>query len=299
MSYHADSRRGIRMIIEKLVKQSDFTDVEKSIADYLLRNGYEIKNMSISELAQASYTSPSTITRLCRKLDTDGYKQFRILFNTEYQQYASQGFVDANHPFSGADSFEQIARNLEKLNQETIRKTVSHLDYNQLHRVVRRMGEADMINVFGIGTSVNVAMDFQQKMLRFGRVVNLTQSACFLPGYALAATPKSVNLIISLSGQTRDIVECLRLLQKKKRYCVAITASSDSPAARMCSEVICVGVDEDLSYESKIDTFAVYNAFHFVLDCIFSFLYRLNYDSNEKKSKENASSIKESKNKSV
>lgn len=29
------------MIIEKLMKQTDFTEVEKSIADYLLKNGFE------------------------------------------------------------------------------------------------------------------------------------------------------------------------------------------------------------------------------------------------------------------
>ncbi len=283
------------MIIEKLLKQHDFTDVEKSIADYLLKNGYEIKNMSISELAQATFSSPATITRLCRKLDTEGYKKFQILFYSEYEAYASQGLVDVNHPFSGGDSFEQIARNLAKLNIDTIQQTVAGFDYMQLKRIVRRMSSADMINVFGVGSSVNVALDFQQKMLRFGRIVNLTQSACFLPGYALAGTGKTVNLIISLSGETRDIVESLRLLKKRKSYCIAITANPDSSAARMCQEVIHVEIDENESYESKIDTFAVYNAFHFVLDCIFSFLYRLDYDSNEKLSREKASSINESK----
>lgn len=43
---------GELMIIEKLMRQADFTDVEKSIADYLLQNGYEVKNMSISDLAE-------------------------------------------------------------------------------------------------------------------------------------------------------------------------------------------------------------------------------------------------------
>ena len=61
------------MIIEKLMRQADFTDVEKSIADYLLQNGYEVKNMSISDLAKRTYSSPATITRFCRKLDLDGY----------------------------------------------------------------------------------------------------------------------------------------------------------------------------------------------------------------------------------
>lgn len=32
------------MIIEKLMKQADFTDVEKSIAAYLMKNGFDIKN---------------------------------------------------------------------------------------------------------------------------------------------------------------------------------------------------------------------------------------------------------------
>lgn len=31
------------MIIERIIKQEEFTDVEKSIADYLLKNGYEVK----------------------------------------------------------------------------------------------------------------------------------------------------------------------------------------------------------------------------------------------------------------
>ena len=205
------------MIIEKLIRQSEFTEVEKSIADYLLKHGYEAENMSISELAQATFSSPSTITRLCRKLDTVGYKEFQILFHSEYDAYASQGLVDANYPFSGGDSFEQIARKLERLNIYTIRQTVAGFDYARLKRIVRRISSADMINIFGIGTSLNVAMDFQQKMLRFGRIVNMTQNACFMPGYALAGTDKTVNLIISLSGETRDIIESLRLLRKRKK----------------------------------------------------------------------------------
>lgn len=68
------------MIIEKLMKQADFTDVEKSIAAYLMKNGFDVKNMSIQSLARATFSSPSTITRFCRKLGLDGYKNFRFCF---------------------------------------------------------------------------------------------------------------------------------------------------------------------------------------------------------------------------
>ncbi len=281
------------MIIEKLMRQADFTDVEKSIADYLLQNGYEVKNMSISDLAKRTYSSPATITRFCRKLDLDGYKKFQILFNSEYDAFAMESAVDANYPFSGNDSFEQIARKLAKLNSDTISKTISGFDYNQFRRIVRRISQSDMVNIFSVGTSATVAMDFQQKMLRFGHIVNLSLSSCFLPGYALAGTERTVNLVISQSGENRDVVESLRLLKKRKAYCVGITATPDSTVARMCQEVILVELEEDRSYTAKIDTFAVYSAFHFVLDCLFSFLYKMDYEENEKLTREKASIIYE------
>ena len=74
----AAGRKGSAMIIEKLMKQADFTDVEKSIAAYLMKNGFDVKNMSIQSLARATFSSPSTITRFCRKLGLDGYKKFQI-----------------------------------------------------------------------------------------------------------------------------------------------------------------------------------------------------------------------------
>lgn len=56
----------------------------------------------------------------------------------------------------------------------------------------------------------------------------------------------------------------------------------ESTVARMCQEVILVDVQEQGSYEEKIDTFAVYSAFHFILDCMFSFLYQLDFESNKR-----------------
>lgn len=283
------------MIIERLVKQEDFTDVEKSIANYLLQNGYDVKNMSISSLAQVTYSSTSTITRFCHKLGLDGYKQFQILFNSEYEVYERNGVVNVNYPFNGKDSYEQIAKQLERLNRETIAKTISCFNYNQFHRIVRRMSSSDMINVFSVGTSATVALEFQQKMIRFGKIVNLSQESCFLPGYALAATDRTVNLVISQSGENRDVVESLEILSKQNRYTVGITATPNSTVARNCKEVILVDIEEKNSYEEKIDTFAIYSAFHFVLDCLFSFLYQQNFDSNTKITREKAYAIEKSK----
>lgn len=284
------------MIIEKLIKQEGFTDVEKNIANYLLQHGYDVKSMSISSLAQATYSSTSTLTRFCHKLGLEGYRKFQILFHSEYEEFVKKGVVNPNYPFTGENSYEQIAKQLERLTQKTIAKTISYFDYNQFHRIVKKMNSADMINIFTVGTSVAVAMEFQQKMLRLGKIVNLTQGACFFPGYVLAGTKNTVNLAISQSGENRDVVESLRLLRKHSRYTVGITATKNSTVARLCEEVILVDIEEDNSYQEKIDTFTIYTAFHFVLDCLFSFLYQKNFDSNTRITKERAYAIEQIKN---
>ena len=61
----------------------------------------DVYKRQIQSLARATFSSPSTITRFCRKLGLDGYKKFQILFYSEYEAFANQGVVDANYPFSG------------------------------------------------------------------------------------------------------------------------------------------------------------------------------------------------------
>lgn len=49
---------------------------EKGILKFLLENPEHEVDCSIKQLAQHSFTSPSTVIHLCRKIGFDGYKEF-------------------------------------------------------------------------------------------------------------------------------------------------------------------------------------------------------------------------------
>lgn len=68
------------MLIHKLKKQEDFSSSEKEVANYILEHPKEIINMSIREIAKKTYSSPTTILRLCRKVGMKGFQEFRIAF---------------------------------------------------------------------------------------------------------------------------------------------------------------------------------------------------------------------------
>lgn len=68
------------MIIEKLMKQADFTDVEKSIAAYLMKNGFDVKNMSIQSLARATFRRRLRLQDFVESWDWMDIKNFRFCF---------------------------------------------------------------------------------------------------------------------------------------------------------------------------------------------------------------------------
>ena len=64
------------MIIDKMKTLDHLTIQEKYLVDYIINNQEDILKKNINELAKLSYTSSATISRLCKKLGINGYKEF-------------------------------------------------------------------------------------------------------------------------------------------------------------------------------------------------------------------------------
>lgn len=64
------------LIIEKLNLKEKMSDGEESIADFILSLGKDLKKYSTRNIAEATFTSPATVVRLCKKLDFKGFDDF-------------------------------------------------------------------------------------------------------------------------------------------------------------------------------------------------------------------------------
>lgn len=67
------------MDVRKLIHDKNITELEKSILVFLIENQSKIKGMGIREVAQANYTSTSSVIRLAKKLGYQGYTD--MLYN--------------------------------------------------------------------------------------------------------------------------------------------------------------------------------------------------------------------------
>ena len=113
-----------------------FSDAEQSLIEWILNNDEKLLTMSTKELANATYTSPATIVRLCQKLGLKGYNDFKIRYAKEIDINKKNNMqVSANYPFKKEDSFEKISVSLAQLFKEVIDETQELLNYEDLDKI--------------------------------------------------------------------------------------------------------------------------------------------------------------------
>ncbi|MCF0105783.1 MAG: MurR/RpiR family transcriptional regulator, partial [Holdemanella sp.] len=256
----------------------------------------KIKNMSIEQLASATYTSPATIVRFCKKLDTKGYTDFRIRFNTEYIENDKHKDINENFPFSKEDSYKEIIHQLANLQTKGILNTSNSINENQMRHITKKIQKQSNINIFGEGTSYQVALDFQTKLLRLGYRCNLMSDTTNKEALAFQSNSKDVNIVISHSGETKSMIRIIHILKKRNGYVVSICDNKNSTIGMLSNDCIETGTGEQGYLNGKIEPFVSYISTHFILDCLYSFLFKENYDENIKVLNENASMIYKLKN---
>ena len=105
------------MIIDKMKILDHLTIQEKYLVDYIINNQEDILKKNINELAKLSYTSSATISRLCKKLGFNGYKEFKYQYAAEYSHLLELKNDFKIEPFSSESSIfcKHLQSNRKKL----------------------------------------------------------------------------------------------------------------------------------------------------------------------------------------
>lgn len=106
------------MIIDKMKILDHLTIQEKYLVDYIINNQEDILKKNINELAKLSYTSSATISRLCKKLGFNGYKEFKYQYAAEYSHLLELKNDFKIEPFSSESSIDDTLNKIELLHKE-------------------------------------------------------------------------------------------------------------------------------------------------------------------------------------
>jgi DNA-binding MurR/RpiR family transcriptional regulator len=218
----------------------------RQVAEYVLADTNGTATLTVTELASATGVSEATVIRFCKAIGFTGYPQLRLALAAEAGR--AQG-AERNGRVVGSDigPGDDLARVVEKIafaDARAVEETGAQLDIVVLERVVEALARAPRVDLYGVGASAFVALDFQQKLHRIGRVtfawsdvhVALTSAALLGPG--------DVAIGISHTGTTIDTVDALSEARSHGATTVALTNFPRSPIARAAEHVLTTAARE-------------------------------------------------------
>lgn len=266
-------------LIQKLKQPNYYSRVEQSIIDYILEYPDYVFSASSQELAAVTYTSSSSVVRLCQKLGCAGYNDFKIKYATgKEQHYFKEKYTDANFPFEKNDSIKTIANNISNLNIESIHETMSLLDEETYERAIDLLYHADIIDIYGISINLQLAHDFKYKLSRINRLVEIQGFQQQQTLHAARSTPNRCALILSYTGETQEVLEVVEMLKPTKTPIISITSMGDNSLAQ-ASDIVLNIVSREKLY-SKIGQFSSRTSILMILDFLYSGIFQKDYDSN-------------------
>lgn len=219
---------------------------ERGLVTKLLEDPEAISGLSIHELAELGFASPSTVSRLCKKLGLRGYRDFQrqLVYDLAILRESERSMIDDLHP---ADTTAQTAAKVVKGNIDALTLTEKLNDASVFDACVDLMTAARTINLFGMGASLLSARDLHYKLLRIGVVCNLIDDWHGQLLYASNSNPGDVAIAISYSGSTREVNTCVAKAKERGARVIAITGSGfDSKLASLADEVLLVASTEPL-----------------------------------------------------
>lgn len=255
------------------------SDNEESIADFILGLGKELKKYSTRNIADATYTSPATVVRLCKKLGFAGFDDFKNQFLKEIDYLDRQyGKIDANFPFQKDDTMMNVAYKISQLYEDTIRDSISLLQHDSLQKALNLLKYSQSIHIYSFGTTLNLAESFKEKMLKIGKNVIISNNINYQLYEANCIPKGDIAILISYSGETEKIICVAETCKKRGIPIIVISSFGGNTLSKMASCNLTMSTKESMFY--NIGDFSTHLAIHFILDVLYSTYFLLNYEKN-------------------
>ncbi len=193
---------------------SSLNELELLVYRYIIEHPNTVPFMRIRELAAEAHVSTTTVLHFCKKMGCDGYAQFKWKLKEQ---------VGSTQESRLPDTLTELQNFLQR---------VGTPEYDAaLDEAAGMIARAERVFLVGIGNSGSMA-DYGARYLS-----NLGKFALGVtdPFYPITVTPNTTiaAVILSVSGETRQVLHLARQLKEKNASLIAITCSSQSSAAKL------------------------------------------------------------------
>lgn len=189
-------------------------DLELLLYRYIMKNAEKVIYMRIRELADEAHVSTTTILRFCKKVNCEGYSEFKIKLKMHIQRNESNKINDDTSII--VDFFKKLD------NSELDRK---------LNVVCDLIKEARNVILMGTGTSGILCKYAARYFSSIGKFAMYIDDPYFPRNYKIYED--SIIIAISVSGETPTVIDHISNLKRENSTVVSITNSENCTVAKI------------------------------------------------------------------
>lgn len=268
-------------IFSRLDNLTDLTANEKTLVEYMKNNPERFVNMSADEISAACFISIPTIYRLCKKLELNGLAQLKVMVSTSIRDYLKEKkTIDYNYPFTQNETQYQISVKLKELYEQTLTISNNLIDLEQLRKIASALKKAKYIDIYTSAGNLYFAENFKFQMAEIGRFVNVPVEEYQQHLAAASSDNEHLAIVISFEGRGMLVNQILRILKKNKTPIVLISSTTLKSVADICDYNLYLSPYEN--HYNKISSFSTRLSLLYILDCVYTCYFKLDYNKNVK-----------------
>ncbi len=268
-------------LLDALRRKQGFTDTEDSLADYILAHTDEVAEMNIGVLSTSAHTSNAAVVRLCRKLGLDGYRDFRITLARELERARSHVFdVNPDKPFIEGTNTRDILSSIAALSRQAIDASYEMMDAADIRKAARLMQGARHIAFYAIGDTAVTVEGFSNLLLKLGIICTNGVQHDDANVVTQILDARDLAIVVTHSGGLVDFYAgTIKTLRKRGCKMVLITANQ-TLESRLAGTDCVILVPEGETRSGRVATFFSQECIRYVLNCIYSEIFALNWQEN-------------------
>lgn len=249
----------------------DLSPSERQVVDFVLQHPEQALELSIVALGANTFTSASTVSRVCSKLSVNGFSDFKQRLYADIQNYQEYIYINTNRiPIDCSDSLQDT---MEKVIQNCTRALIDVKMLNSVdkfEKAVEWLRESKTITLYGSGVSNLICHDALMKGIRMGLPICSYTYYSEMSMHARQTGPQDLAIIVSYTGLTVEMEKIARILHYNKCKIVAITSNAANEIANLSDINFQVGNTESYYRIGGIES---RTSMQCVLDIIFAGYY--------------------------
>lgn len=218
------------------LKQQKLSNSEKYAWQFIQDHLESIPALSIVALGQQANVSTATIIRTLRKRGFKGYSDFKHHLVEENQ--------DSYTNLARADS---DIRSAIMKNEHEVTNTIKMIKIADVEKAVQQIRRAQIIYIFARGFSELIAEELLVKLQLLKKNCQLSDDPNIIQTLATDIRPGNLVIIISLNGETPELVEAARRISQNRAPILLITTNSTSSIGKYASLILC-GFKSETTY---------------------------------------------------